>query len=115
MKLLKNVNTIQDQIAKRKQDFLFGRKNCDIWNVLELGNDFKSTTTGDVYKIDSHFRCNVKCVVYLLICTICRKQYVGSFIKKFKLQFKQYKSNIKLHREGRRNSKQEKLIEHYYS
>ena len=30
MKLLKNVNTIQDQIAKRKQDFLFGRKNGDI-------------------------------------------------------------------------------------
>ena len=34
---------------------------------------------------------------------------------KFRLRFNQYKSNIKLYGEGRRNFKQEKLIEHFYS
>ena len=43
------------------------------------------------------------------------QQYVGSAIAKFRLRFNQYKPNIKLYGEGRRNFKQEKLIEHFYS
>ena len=35
--------------------------------------------------------------------------------KKLRLRFNQYKSNIKLYGEGRRNFKQEKSIEHFYS
>ena len=33
---------------------------------------------------------------------------------RFRLRFNQYKSNIKLYREGRRGFKQEKLIEHLF-
>ena len=36
-------------------------------------------------------------------------------MRNFRLRFSQYKSTIKLYGEGRRNSKQEKLIEHFYS
>ena len=35
--------------------------------------------------------------------------------KKLRLRFNQYKSNIKLYGEGRRNFKQEKSIEHFCS
>ena len=52
--------------------------------------------------------------MYLLRCKICRKQYAGSTITKFRLRFNQYKSNIKLYGEGRRNFTQEKLIERFY-
>ena len=58
-----------------------GRRNCDIWNILEPGNELKSTVTGEVYEINFHFHCNSECVVYLLTFKICRKHYVGSTIK----------------------------------
>ena len=58
-----------------------GRRNCDICNILEPGNEFESTVTGKVYIINFHFHCNSECVVYLLTFKICRKQYLGSTIK----------------------------------
>ena len=57
------------------------------FTILEPGNEFKSTNTGEVYKINFHFHCNNEYVVYLLTCKICRKQYVGSTITKFRLRF----------------------------
>ena len=60
------------------------------------------------------FDCNSQCVVYLLTCKICKKQYVGSTITRFRLRYNQYKSNIKLYGEGRRGFQQESFIEHYF-
>ena len=62
-----------------------------------------------------HFDCNSICVVYLLTCRICKKQYTGSTITRFRERFNQYKSNLKLYGEGRRDFKQKKLLEHFYS
>ena len=53
-------------------------------------------------------------MVYLLTSKFCRKQFIGSTITKFRLFFNQYKCNIKLYGEGRRNFEQVKLIEHFY-
>ena len=52
--------------------------------------------------------------MYLLTCKICRKQYVGSTITKFRLRFNQYESNTKFYGEEKMNFRQEKLIEHFY-
>ena len=54
-------------------------------------------------------------MVYLLTCKVCAKKYTRSAITKFRSRFNQYKSNIKLYGEGRRDFVQEKLIEHFYS
>ena len=72
-----------------KRCFYYDRENCDICDNLEPENEFKSTTTGEVYKINLHFHCNGECVVYLVTCKICRKQYVGSTVTKFRLRFNQ--------------------------
>ena len=53
-----------------------------------------------------HFDCNSICVVYLLIFRICKKQYTGSTITKFREPFNQYKSSLKMYGEGRRDFKQ---------
>ena len=53
-------------------------------------------------------------MVYLLTCTVCLKQYVGSTGTRFRLRFNQYRSNIKLYGEERLGFKQEKLIEHFF-
>ena len=43
---------------------------------------------------------------------MCKKQYTGSAVTKFRAWFNQYKLNLKLHGEGGRGFFQEKLIEH---
>ena len=52
-------------------------------------------------------------MLYLLTCRICKKQYTGSTITRFRERFNQYKSNLKLYGEGRRDFKQKKLLEHF--
>ena len=71
---------LRPDYEEEKGVFICGRKNCDICNTLDPGIDYKSTATGDVYKINVHFNCNSEYLVYSLTCKICRKQYVGSTI-----------------------------------
>ena len=55
---LRNPKTLRDKRAKREEGrgvFICGRRNCDICNILEPGNEFKSTTTEEVYKINFSF------------------------------------------------------------
>ena len=69
--------SIRPDYEEERGSFNCSTRNCDICNILESGNDFKSANTEDVYKILFNFICNIKCVVYLLICENCRKQYLG--------------------------------------
>ena len=119
----RNSKTLKDKLVRAKlEEFVYenagaddcGHSNCDICQLLEKGNVFESTVTKKKYHINFPFNCNSSCVVYLLTCTVCLKQYVGSTVTRFRLRFNQYKSNIKLYGEGRRGFKQEKLIEHFF-
>ena len=103
---------IRQNDEEEKENFSCGHSNCEICKILEPWKEFKSTVTGEVFKMNFHFDCNNICVVYLLTCRICKKQYTGS---RFRGQFNQYKSNLKLYGEGRRDFKQKKLLEHFYS
>ena len=49
----------------------------------------------------------------ILTCRICKKEYTGSTITRFRERFNQYKPNLKLYDERRRDFKQEKLWEHF--
>ena len=53
----------------------------------------------------------IACALFI----VCKKQYVGSTITKFRQRLNQYKSNIDLYGQGRRVFQQEKVIEHFYS
>ena len=48
----------------------------------------------------------------MITCEVCKKQYIDSTITKFRPQFNQYISHLKLYGEGRRRFFQEKLIKH---
>ena len=70
-----NLKTLRDKLVRSKLRpyheeergfFICGRRSCDICNILEPGNDFKSTSTGKVYKINFYFHCNSEHVVYFL-------------------------------------------------
>ena len=71
--------TLHDKLSRSKLrpyyveergDFICVRRNCDICNILEPDNEFKSTTTDEVYKTNFYFYCNSECVIYLLTCKI---------------------------------------------
>ena len=87
----------------------------EICNILKPSKEFKSTVTGEIYKMYFCFDCKSVRAVYLITCKACRKDYTGSTVTKFRARFSKYKSNLKLHGEGRRGFFQEKLIEHFFN
>ena len=71
-------------------------KVCDICkNYLAVGNKFKSLITKDTFRMKHRMDCNAMNVIYLITCTACKLQYVGSSVK-FKPRFREHKSDIKL-------------------
>ena len=52
----------------------------------------KSAFQYNVYRINYSFNCDSSNVVYLLECTVCGVQYVGSTCTPFRLRFNNYKA-----------------------
>ena len=73
-------------------------KHCAVYlNVQETC--FSCAVTNKIYKINHQFECNKRCLVYLLTCKKCLKQYVGQTIDTFRHHWNNYKSdNRKLQR-----------------
>ena len=98
LKILRN-KLVRSKIRQNNEgergNFPCGNSKCEICKILEPGKEFKSTITGEVFKMNFHFDCNSICVVYLLTCRIREKQYISSTITKFRERFNQYKSNLK--------------------
>ena len=47
-------------------------------------NTLTSSVTGETYKINHRLDCNDKCLVYLLTCNKCKKQYTGQTTDNFR-------------------------------
>ena len=92
-----------------------GSNLCQICNIISLENEFTDRHKSKSYKINFDFYCNSQCVIYLITCKVCQKQYVGSTITTFRKRLNQYKSNIKLYSIGRQGMKQEKLVSHFFT
>ena len=56
-------------------------------------DSFTSTVTGETYKINHKFDCIEKCLIYLLTCSKCRKQYVGPTVDTFRYRWNNYRSS----------------------
>ena len=53
-------------------------------------NTFTNSVTGETYKINHRFDCNDKCLVYLLTCNKCKKQYTGQTTDNFRGRWNNY-------------------------
>jgi len=83
--------------SKQKQieNSITSCKKCDICrNYLVPETKFKCEVTGRVYNIKGKLNCNSPNVVYLISCSNCNDQYVGSALD-FKSRFRIHKSDIK--------------------
>ena len=61
-------------------------------NVLET-DTFTCSNDQTTYKINHKFDCNEKCLVYLITCNKCLKQYVGQTVDMFRSRWNNYKDN----------------------
>ena len=68
-------------------------KRCEVCDNVTETSTFTSTITQNTYKTNHQFNCNKKCLVYLLTCNKCFKQYVGQTEDEFYRWWNNYKSN----------------------
>ena len=91
-----NSKTIRKKLIRSQlKEFIYeddstntcGHSNCNTSKILKSGDQFESTITKKKYHINFPFDCNSCYVVYLLTCTVCLKQYVGSTVTRARLRF----------------------------
>ena len=75
---------------------------------------FYSSVTYETHKINHQFNCNSKCLIYLLTCKQCLKQYVGQTIDDFRFRWNNYKDNNRKYQRSE-TCMQEHLFRHFLS
>ena len=69
-----------------------GKPHCQVCNVMSNSEHFHSNIDSWEYRINYSCNCDSLNVVYLLECTVCDVQYVGSTCTPFSLRFNNYKA-----------------------
>ena len=65
---------------------------CQVGKNVKECYEFSSHGTKETFKISHCFDSNSKCLIYLMSCKVCGKQYVGSTTERFRFQWNNYKS-----------------------
>ena len=77
------------------------KKPCCEMCVNVINTDtFTTSVTEESFKINHVFNCDDKCLLYILICNHCKKQYVGQTVDNFRLRWKNYKCSCRKHVQG---------------
>ena len=69
--------------------------------------------TQNTYKINHKLNCHDKCLIYLLICKQCWKQYIGETTDAFRKRWNNYKNNAR--KFSRESCMQQHLFGHFQS
>ena len=57
---------------------------CQVGKNVKECYEFSSHVTKETFKINHYFDYNSKCLIYLMSCKVCGKQYVGSTTERFR-------------------------------
>ena len=82
-------------------------------NISET-NTITNNVTGKTYKINHKLTCDHNCLIYLLSCKCCRKQYVGETTDSFRYRWNNYKDNHRKH-SRKESCMQEHLFQNFNS
>ena len=69
-----------------------GKSRCQVCNIMSNSEHFHSNIDSREYRINYSFNCDSSNVVYLLECTVCGVQNIGSTCTPFRLRFNNYKA-----------------------
>ena len=87
-------------LIREKGSSCCGKSRCETCFNIQETDTFQSFVTKEVYKINHHFHCDSKCVIYLISCQVCGLQYVGSTVDRFHLRWNNYKCSQNIASEG---------------
>ena len=90
---------------------------CRICNFLCLGRVFRNNRTGKEFSINYDLNCNSRNVIYLITCSKCKIQYVGSTTTAFRTRFNNHKSRVNAHvnLSSENKKKDDVLYQHFHS
>ena len=80
-------------LERKSGSYKCGNLRCLGRNNIEETDTFTSTVTGESFKMNHHLCCNDKCLIYLLTCKVCKKQYTGKTVDRFRLRWSNYKES----------------------
>ena len=73
---------------------------------------FTCSNDRTIYKISHKLDCNEKCLIYLITCKKCFKQYVGQTADTFRSRWNNYKDNARKYERGQ-HCMEKHLHEHF--
>ena len=77
----------------------------------------RNNKTGKEFSINYDLNCNSRNVIYLITCSKCKIQYVGSTTTAFRTRFNNHKSRVNAHvnLSSENNKKEDVLYQHFHS
>ena len=91
-----------------------GKSRCNVCLNIEETDTFTSSVKNESFKINHKLNCDDNCLIYLLTCKCCDKQYVGETTDEFRFRWNNYKSNDRKY-VGNLPCMQEHLFKHFNS
>ena len=85
---------------------------CQVCRSITKTETFICNNDQRSYKINHSFDCNENCLIYLLTCNCCQKQYVGQTVDIFRNRWNNYKDNARKFDRGK-HCMQRHLYEHF--
>ena len=99
-------------LEKRLGSYKCGCNGCQVCRSITETETFICNNDQRSYKINHNFECNEKCLIYLLNCNCCQKQYVGQTVDTFRKRWNNYKDNARKFNRGE-HCIQRHLYEHF--
>ena len=79
-------------LIREKSTFCCGKSRCETCCNIKQTDTFESFVTKKVYKMNHSLNFDSKCLIYHFSCKVCRIQYVGYAVDRFRLRWNNYKS-----------------------
>ena len=73
----------------------YSNSACQVFTSIQVTDTFSSFVTKSAYKINHNFNCNSKCLIYLVNCKTCGKQYTGKTVDNFRSRWNKYKTDAR--------------------
>ena len=87
-------------------------KRCQVYNNITETDSFTCSNDQLNFKINHRFDFNKKCLIYLITCNRCLKQYVGQTADEFRHRWNIYKGNARMFEKGEQCMERH-LYEHF--
>ena len=90
------------------------KHRCEVCTNVTETDTFSSPVTRETFQINDDLNCDDKCLIYLLKCKFCKKQYVLETTVAFRLRWNNYKDNDRKFQRIE-SCMQQHLYAHFYS